>query len=372
MDKITKVDAFHVRWEQGKSPWVRIWAGERYGIGMPSPMADGNASLELITQTSKHLIGQDPMDTAVLHDRLFHEFIKTGPDGAMAGAVAAIDIALWDLKGKILGQPIYKLLGGAWRTKMACYASIGGNSDRNTDAVCREVESWLKYKPALVKIRFDGDKTSRDPDIASDIEKARAVRKLVGPRFPLAFDANNRYSVQGAIKVGRSLEELGYEWFEEPCQHYHYDSFEKISSALDIAVSAGEQEYTLQGVQRLIDAGVDIVQPDIIKTGGFTGLQRMSVLAMASGVDFLPHQTQFVIGEAATVHFTAALLHSHYPIECADFIINSGIVFINPLKPVDGFFILNEKPGLGLELYEDRLTERTIPWRSGNGIQPTR
>src|SRR5262249_45183037 len=163
--------------------------------------------------------------------------------------------------------------------------------------------------------------TTRDHDIPGDIAKARAVRKLVGETFPLAFDANNGYSTQGAIRVGRVLEELGYEWFEEPVQHYHTESFAKVAAALDIAVAAGEQEYTLQGVKRLIEAGVDIVQPDIVKTGGFTGLSDMAALARAYGVDFLPHQTQPTIGHTANLHFAASLLHAHYPCEYND---NSG------------------------------------------------
>jgi L-alanine-DL-glutamate epimerase-like enolase superfamily enzyme len=154
-----------------------------------------------------------------------------------------------------------------------------------------------------VKIRFDADKTARDVDLAGDIAKARAVRKLVGDGFPLAFDSNNGYSVQGAIRVGRALEELGYVWFEEPVQHYHVESFAKVADALDIAVSAGEQEYTLQGIKRLIEAGVDIVQPDIVKTGGFTGLGDMAALARAYGVDLVPHQTQPSIGHTANLHF---------------------------------------------------------------------
>ena len=96
------------------------------------------------------------------------------------------------------------------------------------------------------------------------------------------------------------LEELGYVWFEEPVQHYHTDSFAKVAAALDIAVSAGEQEYTLQGIKRLIEAGIDIVQPDIVKTGGFTGLSDMAALARAYGVDFVPHQTQPATPPACT------------------------------------------------------------------------
>ena len=188
---------------------------------------------------------------------------------------------------------------------MACAASMR----------CAAWSRRMRLGQAQVKIRFDADKTGRDVDLAGDIAKARAVRKLVGDDFPLAFDANNGYSVQGAIRVGRVLEELGYVWFEEPVQHYHTASLGKVADALDIAVSAGEQEYTLQGVQRLIEAGVDIVQPDIVKTGGFSGLSDMAVLARAHGVDFVPIRPNHPSAIAPTLHFIAALMHAHYPCE---------------------------------------------------------
>lgn len=369
--KITKVEVFHVVWDEGKnewgsrSPWVRIWTEDGlYGLGEASPMAQGNASLEILAHSfAPMLVGADPLDSRVIQDRLFHHHIKLGPDGALAAAIAAVDIALWDLKGKILGQPVYKLLGGAWRTELPMYASIGGNAERSVDEVCRVVEKWMKLEPAQVKIRFDVDKTLRDADLPGDIAKARAVRKLVGDDFPLAFDANNGYSVQGAIRVGRELEELGYVWYEEPVQSYHTDSFGKVAQALDIAVAAGEQEYTLQGIKRLIEVGVDIVQPDIVKTGGFTGLQDMAALARAYGVDFVPHQTQPTVGTAANLHFAASLTHAHYPCEYADFSGKQDVLFVHPLKPVGGKFHLSDEPGLGLKLNEEELQKRMVMWR---------
>ncbi len=326
-------------------------------------MEGGSASLELITTSlAPVLIGADPMAQRVLQDRMFHKAVKTGPDGALAGALAAVDIALWDLKGKILGQPIYQLLGGAWRTELPFYASLGGNANRSVEEVCRVVEAWLPYKPALIKVRLDSDKTTRDFDLTGDIAKIRAVRKLVGDGFPLSFDANNGYSIQGAIRVGRVLEELGFEWFEEPVQHYHIEGFEKVASALDIAIAAGEQEYTLQGIQRLIDAGIAIVQPDIVKTGGFTGLSDMAALAKTHGVDLVPHQTQPTIGMTASLHFVASLLHSHYPCELDDRTGFQNIIFADPIEPVDGVFKLSGKPGLGLEVKEDELAKRMRIW----------
>jgi L-alanine-DL-glutamate epimerase-like enolase superfamily enzyme len=366
--KITRVEAFHVSWGEGRSrsAWVRIWSDAgTYGLGEASPMVHGNASLEIVASAfTPMLLGADPLETRVLQDRLFHQHIKLGPEGAYTGALAAVDLALWDLKGKALGQPVWKLLGGGWRRQIPFYASIGGNGERTVDEVCRVVEQRLELGPSQVKIRFDADKTARDVDLAGDIAKARAVRNLVGDGFPLAFDSNNGYSVQGAIRVGRALEELGYVWFEEPVQHYHVESFAKVADALDIAVSAGEQEYTLQGIKRLIEAGVDIVQPDIVKTGGFTGLGDMAALARAYGVDLVPHQTQPSIGHTANLHFVASLTHSHYPAEYNGPYGVQDVVFRTPVRPVKGNFVLSDAPGLGLEVDESELQRRMIPWTS--------
>ena len=154
---ITRVEPFHVNWGKSTSAWVRIWTDtDLYGLGEASPMAYGNASLEIIASAfAPMLLGADPLAQRVLQDRLFHQHIKVGPEGAYAGALAAVDIALWDLKGKALGQPIYQLLGGAWRTELPFYASIGNNGMRSVDEVCRVVEAWLRLEPAQVKIRFD-------------------------------------------------------------------------------------------------------------------------------------------------------------------------------------------------------------------------
>jgi L-alanine-DL-glutamate epimerase-like enolase superfamily enzyme len=288
-----------------------------------------------------------------------HSFVKLGPEGALTGALAALDIALWDLKGKLFNQPIYKLLGGAWRTSLSFYASIGGNGERSVDEVLRVVEARLRDKPAAVKIRFDNDRTKSDMDIPGDIAKARAVRRLVGDDLPLAFDANNGYSLGGAIRVGRALEELGYWWFEEPVQHYHLKTMGEVAQRLDITVSAGEQTYTLAGLADLIAAGVRMVQPDIVKMGGITGLMRCVALANAHGVE--PHQTQPMIGHMANLHLAASQLHATKPCELNDPSPRMHAVFENPPRPDEGIFHLPQTPGLGLRVNEAELSKRRVP-----------
>jgi L-alanine-DL-glutamate epimerase-like enolase superfamily enzyme len=360
MAKIARLETFQVQWAETDRPaqrsaFLRVWTdGGLVGIGEASPMQGGLASLLILAHDiAPVVVGADPLDHAVIQDRLLHKLVKLGPEGALTGALAALDIALWDLKGKMLGQPIYKLLGGAWRPSLPFYASVGGNGDRTVDEVLCVVEKRLEDKPAAVKIRFDADRTHLDADIEGDIAKARAVRRLVGDSFPLAFDANNGYTVGGAIRVGRVLEELGFWWFEEPVQHYHVSGMGEVARRLDITVSAGEQTYTLPALADLINAGVRMVQPDIVKMGGITGLQRCAALCHAHGVELVPHQTQPTIGHTASLHVTAAQLHATKPCEMNDPSPRMHSVFVNAPKPVDGLFHLATGSGLGLVFSEE-------------------
>src|SRR3954462_12944018 len=179
--KIERVEAIRVRWDPADKPtqgsaFVRVWTDDgQFGMGEASPMQGGIASLGiLVNDVAPAVHGADPLDHAVIQDRLVHRLVKLGPEGALSGGLAALDIALWDLKGKLLGQPIYKLLGGAWRTALPFYASIGGNGDRTVDEVLRVVEQRLKDEPSAIKIRFDSDRVRLDRDIPGDIAKARA------------------------------------------------------------------------------------------------------------------------------------------------------------------------------------------------------
>ncbi len=148
--KIETVEVFQVRWSpndrpQQNSAFVRIHCDDgTSGIGEASPMLGGLASLGIIARDiTPMLVGKDPLDHAVLLDTALHRLVKLGPEGALTGALAALDIALWDIKGKLFKQPIYKLLGGAWQTELPFYASIGGNGERSADEVLRVVETRI-------------------------------------------------------------------------------------------------------------------------------------------------------------------------------------------------------------------------------------
>lgn len=367
--RIAEVEAFQLAWDDDtpakRTSFVKIVTDDGVtGYGECTPMHGGMHVLGIIANTlAQELVGKNPLDHAVLTDRLLHRYIKMGPEGNLTSALAAIDIALWDIKGKIFNQPVYQLLGGAWRTEIPFYTSLGQNAHRTVDEVVREVEKRLtRDTPSALKIRFDGDRTCIDADIANDIAKAKAVRKLVGDQFPLGFDANNGYSVAGAIKVGRTLEDLGYSWFEEPVQHYHVESMGEVARRLDILVTAGEQTYTLQGVVELIKSGVRVIQCDPIKMGGITGLMKCMAIAYAHGAEIVPHQTQPAVGHAANLHLMACKMHASKPVEWNDPAERNTelmqTLLKEPLVKRNGKFLVPSGPGLGIELDENVLKER--------------
>lgn len=367
-DAIRLVEAFQLAWKPdsprtANSAWVRIeLESGLVGYGEASPMMGGEHSIDIINRyVAPNLIGADPLDHAVIYDRALHRLVKLGPEGALTGALAAVDLALWDLKGKLLGQPIYKLLGGAWRTELPFYSSVGGNQDTTVEETVARVERrWRTEQPAAIKVRLDGDRTRQDHDLPTDIAKVRAVRKLVGDDLPLAFDANNQYSISGAMRMGRILEDLGYAWFEEPVQHYDVRAMGEVAQRLDITVSAGEQSYTPQALVDLILAGVRMVQPDIIKMGGITGLMQCAAICFSHGVEFVPHQTQPGIGHMANLHVLSSVMHMTRPAEYADASGRSDVAFTHPIGPVDGKFKLSERSGLGLEFNEEEIAKRRV------------
>ncbi|RYG87221.1 MAG: mandelate racemase/muconate lactonizing enzyme family protein [Alphaproteobacteria bacterium] len=348
---------------QPLSAFVRVEGEDgAFGMGEASPMSNGTASLGVLQRDiAPKVVGSNLFDHAVTVETLTQNLIKLGHNSIVSAAIAALDIALWDLKGKVLGQPIYKLLGGAWRTKLPLYSSLGGNAGRSVDEVVRAVARRIECeKPEAVKLRLNAPRTKLDVDIPGDLAKARAVRDLVGDDFRLGFDANSAYSFGGALRVGRELEQLGYEWFEEPLPPYHVATLGELAKRLSIVVSAGEQTYSLQGVKELIEAGVRMVQPDVIKMGGITGLMQCSALCMAHGVELVPHQTQPTLGHLANLHVVATIMHSTKPVELADAWERGDSVFNNPSRSVDGHFTLPQGPGLGAELDFGALGERTV------------
>jgi D-galactarolactone cycloisomerase len=247
------------------------------------------------------LIGQDPRDW----QRLWHEL--GGLTGGHHGIISGLDVALLDLAGKAAGCPVWRLLGGAFRSRVQVYATGLYRLARwETLDAWREglIEEALGYqaegfRTTKLKIGF----VPRE-----DVALVHAVRAAIGPQMGLAVDANCAWDVATATWVGRRVEDADLAWFEEPLPASDLEGYREVRRALTVPVSGGESLAGLHPFRELIAArAVDIVQPDIVICGGFSMLQRVQTLADAAHVRLVPHCWGTAIAFAATLHYLATV-----------------------------------------------------------------
>lgn len=357
--KITDVKATVLK---TNSLFVRVYTSDGViGIGECSPM-NVRVLKAFIEQALRPLIiGEDPRDIDRLWHEMFFRTYKLGVQGAQPEAIAGIDIALWDILGKVTGLPVSTLLGGRYRDRITMYCSIGGGRSMTPPEMVKKVEDALGKGFRAIKIRMDWRADRLDTDPAKDFEMFRLCRDVCGPDMPLSFDVNNGYSVPTAIQQGRKMEALGLWHYEEPVPQYDYAGLAQVADALDVPVAAGEHEYTRWQFRDLIEqARVDIIQPDIVKCGGITEMKRIAVLGETYNKLFVPHQTQPTIGTAANLHLCAALVNCNRPQEFTGQRRELDNLFIEPLVFENGQITIADRPGLGLELDEAKLDALTV------------
>lgn len=360
--RITNVKATVLR---TYSIFVQVFTDEGItGIGECSPMNPPVIANFVETALKPIVVNENPLEIDKLWNKMTFRTYKLGVQGVQPEAIAGIDIALWDIKGKATGLPIHTLLGGCYRDKALMYASMGGGSDMTVSEMVTCVEGYLNQGFKAIKIRMDWgawDSMRQDTDPKKDYEMFKAVKELTGDDIPLSFDANNGYSVSTAIAQGRKFEELGIYHYEEPVAQYDYKGLAQVAGALDVPVSAGEHEYTRWQFRDLIEqAEVDIIQPDVVKCGGISEMYKIAILGSVYNKHFVPHQTQPTIGTVATLHVCAALANADRPQEYSGQNPYLDSIFKEPLILENGYIHIPKRPGLGLEIDEKRMKELAL------------
>ena len=271
--------------------------GECYG-----PSAVAKAYIE--TQFAPRIIGRDAFDVEVIWEDLYNRIKDYGGRGMATSALSGIDIALWDIIGKSCGKPIHKLIGGAYRTEVTAYATglYFIDMDRLVEEAVEEANEFVGNGFVAIKMKIG----LGSPKL--DIDRVAAVRKAIGDDVRLMVDANHCFTVPQAIRIGRELEKLNVEWFEEPISPEDVDGYVEVTRSLDMAVAGGENEFTRWGFRDLVVLkAMDIIQPDVCAAGGISECRKIATLASAHGVECIPHAWGSAIGLAATLHFLAAL-----------------------------------------------------------------
>ena len=299
------------------------------------------------------LIGEDPLDVERLWQKMYRGLIYFGRRGIAIHAISGLDIALWDIKGKALGKPIYELLGTQHRDRVRAYASM---LMPDTPA---EVTAAVS---ALVEQNFTAVKLGWGPlgkDAELDVALAAAAKAAGGDGVEIMIDSGLGYVADAAtaIEVAREYERLGIYWMEEPFEPDEYEAYAELADTVDLRITAGEQDATWWGFRELIDrAHVDLVQPDVTRCGGITETLRIAELAYSRGVATVPHAWKSGIIKAASLHCNAVMPDGIWKEYCvADTPIAKTLTVQRLPIEADGYVAVPTTPGLGVDLDEDVL-----------------
>ncbi|HWO74010.1 MAG TPA: mandelate racemase/muconate lactonizing enzyme family protein [Dehalococcoidia bacterium] len=304
------------------------------GISYVSRIAADSLRLVVLMIESRvqQVIGQDPMATEALYERLFRN-----ASGLELRAASAIDVALWDIRGKALGQPVYKLLGG-FRDRVPVSANWGMQFGATAEGLAKARE--------LVGRGFAGLKFqvgALTPDEA--VRQFRALRQEIGSDVKLIVDANQRWSFKQALVMGRAIAEYDPYWIEDPLVHWDYAGLRQVREALPCQITCGEVFTTLQQHRWLMEQrSCDIVMIDM--DFGLTGFVKVAHLAEAHGLPVHNHLASEILAHAIAA-VPNGLILGFYPW--------AQPLFKEPARIENGEYVLSDKPGLGLELDEDAL-----------------
>ncbi|MBI4305540.1 MAG: mandelate racemase/muconate lactonizing enzyme family protein [Chloroflexi bacterium] len=321
------------------------------GIGLGGGMQDSpDVSVAMVEHFKQVLIGRDPLD----NERHWYEMWRpklVGRRGITTRVISGIDIALWDLKGKVAGLPLYKLLGG-YTNRADTYIAGGYYEEgKGLKELALEMEKNIELGARAVKMKVGG------APINEDIERVRVVRETVGPDVKVMVDANNAYRHYEAIEFARKAEKYDLFWFEEPVEPDDYAGQAAITHATTIPIAAGENEYTRYGFRDMINVrAVDILQPDALILGGITEFMKVAALAQANDLDIAPHGNQEI-----HIHLVVAIpngLILEYYRDSVDPM--HGRIYKDTLRIKDGYVYAPDRPGLGIDINYDALEKHRV------------
>ena len=308
------------------------------GIGFSySKRAGGPAQYAHAKEVAEGLLGEDPSDIAKVYDKLLWAGASVGRSGVATQALAAIDIALWDLKAKRAGLPLAKLLG-AHRDSVRTYNTTGGFLHVPIEEVKERASQSLAAGIGGVKLKVG------QPDTRLDLARLEAVREHLGDDVPLMVDANQQWDRATALRFGRAVERFNLVWIEEPLDAYDAEGHAALAAALDTPVATGEMLSSVAEHVRLIETrACDVIQPDAPRVGGITPFLRLATLADHAGLQLAPHF-------AMEIHLHLAAAYPREPwVEHFEWL---NPLFNERLETRDGRMVVPDRPGLGFTLSE--------------------
>jgi|TARA_B110000902_G_C14247355_1_gene564800 L-alanine-DL-glutamate epimerase-like enolase superfamily enzyme len=379
--KINRVEIFDIHCPK-RTMWnpifVRIHTDEGLsGVGEAGLAYDlgHSAAAHMIKEIAEAmLIGFNPMNTELLWSRMLREsFWGLGGGPVLYAAMSAIDTALWDIKGKIFGVPVYQLLGGKTNGKLRTYASqLQFDWDKEitklthpeqyAEAALKAVAEGydaVKVDPIVYDAQgngsYDRTKLFTKPQMRLFGDRLRAIRTAVGPDVDIIFESHSLMGAASAIQMGEVVEEVGCMMYEEPVNYLNSAVHKKVAENVRVPIAGGERLYHRWDVRPYFeDQSIDVLQPDVGLCGGFTETKKVCDYADVYDIRVQAHVCGGPVATAASLHLETAipnfLIHEHHTYAIKDW--NRELCIQDP-QPVNGFFEVSEEPGIGIELNDD-------------------
>ena len=369
-----------------ETPWFFIEIETDEGITGLGETSDYRATQMLAggIDAIKHLlIGEDPSHIEELWQRVFRNYSTINGRGFVSHLVSAVDVALWDIRGKALGQPVYQLLGGPVRPNVPLYTHIQDQSYEGVtiaDAVAAARETKEDGYEAIKTDPFKSQRPQSGPflgagmveflnpdSIAEAVDWIAALREELGPGYELMVDAHGRFDVASAIRAGRALEPYGLIWYEEPVPPESFQALREVRENTNIPICVGERLYTRYDYTPVFEQRLaDYVMPDILWTGGITEIKKIAAMAEAYYVRISPHDALGPVSIVAGAHASITMpnlyrleaIHRWFPefarIITPMFEVRNGAIWLDPTRP-----------GLGIELDHEAAAQYRVDPYSG-------
>ncbi len=353
--KITEIAAFATKPPEAASNYVFVKVSTDEGIVGWGESSIGAVSVAAVVEEfGAAIIGKHPFRIEEHWQDMYHLFHNVRGGALQMAAISGIEIALWDIKGKALGVPVYELLGGAMRDRLWTYGRFDGV---DPDAAVATAMSFVERGyTALKGDPFGHQGIFTSPEAERDaIAKVAAVRSAVGDDVELLVEVHGRLTPAEAIRVGQQLEPYRPFFFEEPVPPQNVDAMVRVAQAINIPLATGERIYTKWGFKDLLEKqAVSVVQPDVCHAGGISELKKIAAMAETYYVGFAPHNPYGPVNTLAALHVDACT---------PNFLIQEGghadwydAILTEPFaRQTDGYFDLPAAPGVGIELDEAAL-----------------
>ena len=329
-----------------------------HGVGEATLEGKSKTVEAAVAELARYLIGKDPAAIERHFQEMYRRAFYAGGE-VLTSAITGVETALWDIKGKTLGVPVYELLGGRTRDRIKLYANgwyRQGMSPAQFVSAARKVvglgAKGIKFNPWGGRPGIDFHRLENDI-LNAGVEVVGALREALGPSVDLYIDCNGIFNTVGnAIRAAKAVEQFNISFFEEPVPHENTDAMAYVRRKIDIPVAAGERLFTIFRFRELLArGGADVVQPDMAHCGGMLEARKIAAIADAHYAAFAPHNANGEISYASAVQLAACvpnfLVLEHFPPEPWRF-----EVCRNPLQVEDGWLKVPDRPGLGVEFDE--------------------